>query len=67
MRFGASGSPDIVAVIHGRYVGIEVKAAKGKQSENQMQFQRELEAAGGIYLLVKSIEDIEIGLAPYLH
>jgi hypothetical protein len=32
---GAIGSPDIVCVINGQYVGIEVKAPKGKQNESQ--------------------------------
>ena len=46
-RFGAVGSPDIVCVVNGQYVGIEVKAPKGRQSENQKEFQTQLEAAGG--------------------
>jgi hypothetical protein len=58
-RFGAIGSPDIVCVINGQYVGIEVKAPKGKQSENQREFQRALEGAGGKYILAFSIDDVE--------
>src|SRR5260370_41147793 len=50
-RFGAIGSPDIVCVIDGQFVGIEVKAPKGRQSDNQKQFQAELEAVGGKYIL----------------
>lgn len=34
-RFGALGPPDIICVIKGQYVGIDVKAPKGKQSEHQ--------------------------------
>jgi hypothetical protein len=34
-RFGVLGSPDIVCVVKGQYVGIEVKGSKGKQSDNQ--------------------------------
>lgn len=59
VRFGALGSPDIVCVISGQFVGIEVKAPKGKQSDNQKEFQRQLEEAGGKYILAYSIDDVE--------
>lgn len=61
-RFGTPGSPDIIAVIHGRFIGIECKAPKGKQSENQKMFQQTLEEAGGFYILAYSIDDVEEGL-----
>lgn len=65
-RFGALGSPDIVCVVNGRYVGIEVKASDGRQSDAQKEFQVRLEAAGGLYILAKSIDDIERSLKPLL-
>jgi hypothetical protein len=55
-RFGAVGSPNIVCVIKGQYLGIEVKAPKGKQSEHQKAFQQALEAAGGRYVLAYSLD-----------
>jgi hypothetical protein len=61
-RAGAVGAPDIVCVVNGQYVGIEVKAPKGRQSENQKTFQRGLEAAGGKYILAHSIDDVERAL-----
>src|SRR3990167_2664514 len=57
IRFGAVGSPDIICVIYGHYIGIEVKGPKGKQSDHQKAFQEKLNAAGGIYLLVHSFEE----------
>ena len=57
-RFGALGSPDIICVINGQFVGIEVKAPKGKQSQYQKEFQKNLEAAGGRYVLAYSLVDI---------
>jgi hypothetical protein len=57
-RFGALGNPDIICVINGQYVGIEVKAPKGKQSEHQKEFQKRLEAEGGRYLLAYSLDDV---------
>jgi hypothetical protein len=61
-RFGALGSPDIICVINGRYVGIEIKDKKGKQNPNQIEFQKNLEKAGGVYLLAFSVEDAIDGL-----
>jgi hypothetical protein len=58
VRFGAVGAPDIICVINGQYVGIEVKAPKGKQSEHQKAFQQALEAAGGRYVLAYSLEEV---------
>lgn len=60
--FGTPGSPDIVAVIGGRYIGIEVKGSGSKQSEKQIEFQKGLEAAGGGYILARSIEDVVSGI-----
>lgn len=63
-RFGAVGSPDIVCVVNGQYVGIEVKKPGGRQSEHQKEFQRRLEEAGGRYILARSIDDVERALSP---
>lgn len=59
IRYGSVGFSDIVACIGGRFVAIECKAPKGKQSEAQAAFQAEVERAGGSYWLVKSSEDLE--------
>ena len=59
------GSPDIIAVIDGVYVGIEVKGPKGKQSADQKQFQKDLEKAGGLYILARSVEDVDKGIGGY--
>ena len=58
LRFGASGSPDIICVIKGQFLGIEVKAPKGRQGEDQKEFQRKLELAGGKYILAFSLDDV---------
>ena len=44
-------------------VWLEVKGKKGKLSMNQKLFQFSVEAAGGFYYLVRSIEDVELALA----
>lgn len=65
-RFGTPGAPDIVAVIGGRYVGIEVKRRGGMQTPGQREFEGRLNTAGGLYVLARSLEDVEAALAPLL-
>ncbi len=50
------GSADVSAIINGRSVKIEVKVGKDRQSPAQKQYQRQVEAAGGIYLLISSFQ-----------
>ncbi len=60
MRFGAPGAPDIVAVVRGVYVGIEVKDVKpsAKLNENQERFKARLEIAGGVWITARRLEDV---------
>jgi hypothetical protein len=52
------GSPHIICVINGQFAGIEVKAPKGKQSDDQKEFQKNLEATGGKYILAFDLDDV---------
>lgn len=56
-RFGAVGSPDIICVRKGQFIGIECKGQNGVMSEGQEAFKINLEKAGGKYLLVRSIDE----------
>ena len=47
------GSADISATIQGRSVKIEVKIGLDRQSEAQKAYQKEVEAAGGIYYIAR--------------
>lgn len=58
VRYGTPGSPDIVCVIRGHYVGLEVKRPGGKLSPMQKQFAKELIDHGGYYFMVTSIDDV---------
>lgn len=60
VKFGYKGSPDIICVYGGQFVGIECKSPKGKQSENQKEFQKKLEDAGGTYILAYNIDTVII-------
>lgn len=67
IRYGTVGSPDIICVIKGLFVGIEVKGQSkngqwGKQSDGQIEFQKNLEKAGGKYILAKSLTDVINGI-----
>lgn len=53
------GLPDIVVVNDGHAVFIEVKSAKGKQSPDQIEFQRNAIKAGADYHVVRSISDVQ--------
>ena len=52
------GLSDMVAVKNGRVIHIELKTRTGKQSDNQIQFQADIEAVGGEYRVVRCIEDV---------
>ena len=55
MRFGALGSADIFCVVGGRFLGLEVKAAKGKTSEAQEAWASKIRAVGGMVVVVRSV------------
>lgn len=50
------GTPDLIAIIGGRFLGIEVKVGKDKQSPDQKSVQAGVEAAGGVYLIARDFE-----------
>ena len=53
------GWPDItVCGQGGRFIGIEVKSATGRQSADQQAMQAAIERIGGVYLLARGVDDI---------
>ena len=62
VRFGAVGSPDIILIVKGFYIGCEVKGTDGKQSDKQKEFQDKLERAGGKYFLAHSLDEFKESL-----
>ena len=56
------GVADLCAVRGGSVFWVECKAPKGRQSPPQAQFQRDVEAHGGTYILCRSVDD----LLPYV-
>lgn len=71
---GRPGAPDVVAVmpnhngfsgapICGRMVAVEVKTGSGRLSKIQAETHKELSRRGALVLVVRSITDLEQGLA----
>lgn len=50
------GTADIHAIINGKHISIEVKIGRDHMSDHQVKEQQRIERAGGIYLVVKTIE-----------
>ncbi len=51
------GLPDIVVIIKGRFVGLEIKQPKGRQSKEQQTFEKAIKKAGGFYFLIRSLDE----------
>jgi Holliday junction resolvase len=58
--FGKSGIPDIIAIISGHFVGVEVKSATGKPTELQKICGKQIEKAGGTWLVVADDVTLEV-------
>ena len=57
------GVPDIVGILKdGRFLGIEVKTEKGRLSDHQIRFIKNIQDAGGIAFVARSLEDVIEGL-----
>lgn len=56
--FSRKGVADIYVLKGGVSYFIEVKGYSGKLSEDQIEFQKDIEREGGIFILAKSIDDV---------
>jgi hypothetical protein len=55
---GGPGGADLLGLTHrGQFVAIEVKTPKGRQTPEQMAFQSLVTRLGGVYLLMRSVDD----------
>lgn len=57
-RSAPSGTPDVICCILGRFIGIEAKSPKGKQSDFQKQHEELIKNNQGEYWLIRSIEEL---------
>ena len=57
------GWPDITGLLPGgRFIGVECKAKRGRQSAAQRDMQREIARRGGIYVLARDTKDLQAAL-----
>lgn len=61
-RVSMPGFPDIVAVVNGRFIGLEVKARKGRLSPDQIACHEVLRDAGAVVTVVRSVDDVIVAL-----
>lgn len=64
VRFGVVGSADVLGVASpsGQFVALEVKAPGGRVSEAQTRWGAAIRACGGVYLVVRSVDEAVNGL-----
>ncbi len=58
IKFGATGSGDILALHKGIFYSIEVKGPDGVVSDNQVLWMERVRANGGVAILARSIDDV---------
>jgi Holliday junction resolvase len=58
--FGKSGIPDIIAIVDGHFIGVEVKSATGRPTELQKICGKQIEDAGGTWLVVSDDVTLEV-------
>ena len=55
-----AGWPDITGLLpNGRFIGVEVKTKRGRQSDAQKRIEREIRKRDGIYVIARSVEDVQ--------
>jgi hypothetical protein len=59
IRFGVGGpgGADLIGCYRGRFVAVEIKTPTGRQSPEQRTFQALVERKGGVYVVLRSVED----------
>jgi len=61
-----AGFSDLIIILPNRVIFCEVKTEKGRQSENQKEFQKKIESLGYAYLVVRSIDEFINELKKYI-
>ena len=58
-RHHINGTSDILGVCKGRFIAIEVKAKRGKPTENQTRFIDRVNNHGGLAFIARSIDEVK--------
>lgn len=60
IRYGYPGSADLLGMTpSGRFLAIETKRQDGTLNDNQFRFQADVERNGGLYIVARSVDDLE--------
>jgi hypothetical protein len=55
-----NGVADIIGLLPGgRFLAVECKSSRGRQSDAQRAFQLMVERSGGLYIIARDIEDLK--------
>ena len=69
VRAGVPGQADLTGILQVGSIGvslwIEVKSATGRQTREQVWFQQMVERLGGLYVLARSVKDVEDAINAY--
>ena len=63
-KYVMRGFPDIVVIVCGRFVGLEIKSERGRQSDAQKLAQERIEKAGGYYCLINNWQEFSDRFIP---
>lgn len=58
VKFGIKGMADIIGVLGGRFLAIEVKRPGRKPDMHQKAFGQSVTRLGGVYLVATSVDDV---------
>lgn len=54
-----NGLPDIICIVNGIYIGLEVKTKIGRLNDNQVDTHRRIIGAGGLVYVVRSLDEVK--------
>lgn len=62
IKYGLNGAADISGIMrpHGKRVELEIKTGTGKQSDVQKAYQKMITDFGGIYIVVRDLQDLNL-------
>ena len=58
VKVGTPGAADILGVLHGQAIAVEVKTGTGRLSDSQKKWKAVFERHGGKYIELRTLEDL---------
>lgn len=58
-KYSMKGLPDIMLIINGFCIGLELKTATGRMSPEQKDVEKKFKDSGAEYYLIRSIDDLK--------